>query len=44
VWLKIEPQAAGKGYEFVNGIVGGAVPREFIPAVDKGIQEAVQTG
>ncbi len=44
VWLKIEPLAAGKGYEFVNGIVGGAVPREFIPAVDKGIQEAVQTG
>ena len=44
VWLKIEPLGAGKGYEFVNGIVGGAVPREFIPAVDKGIQEAVQTG
>ncbi|HXP65784.1 MAG TPA: elongation factor G [Steroidobacteraceae bacterium] len=44
VWLKIEPQAAGKGYEFVNGIVGGTVPREYIPAVDKGIQEAVQTG
>jgi elongation factor G len=44
VWLKIEPLASGKGYEFVNGIVGGAVPREFIPAVDKGIREAVQTG
>jgi elongation factor G len=44
VWLKIEPQETGKGYNFVNGIVGGAVPREFIPAVDKGIQEAVQTG
>ena len=44
VWLKIEPLEVGKGYEFVNGIVGGAVPREFIPAVDKGIQEAVQTG
>jgi elongation factor G len=44
VWLKIEPQEPGKGYQFVNGIVGGAVPREFIPAVDKGVQEAVQTG
>jgi elongation factor G len=44
VWLKIEPQETGKGYTFVNGIVGGAVPREFIPAVDKGVQEAVQTG
>jgi elongation factor G len=44
VWLKIEPNAQGKGYEFVNGIVGGTVPREFIPAVDKGIREAVETG
>jgi elongation factor G len=44
VWLKLEPLPPGKGYEFVNGIVGGTVPREFIPAVDKGIQEAVQTG
>jgi elongation factor G len=44
VWLKIEPLPQGKGYEFVNGIVGGTVPREYIPAVDKGIQEAVQTG
>jgi elongation factor G len=44
VWLKIEPQPAGKGYEFVNGIVGGTVPREFVPAVDKGIREACETG
>ena len=44
VWLKIEPNAEGKGYEFVNGIVGGVVPREFIPAVDKGVKEAVDTG
>ena len=44
VWLKLEPNALGKGYEFVNGIVGGTVPREFIPAVDKGIKEAVETG
>jgi elongation factor G len=44
VWLKIEPNEQGKGYEFINGIVGGAVPREYIPAVDKGIKEAVDTG
>jgi elongation factor G len=44
VWLKIEPHEQGKGYEFVNGIVGGTVPREYIPAVDKGIKEAVETG
>jgi elongation factor G len=44
VWLKIEPNAEGKGYEFINGVVGGTVPREFIPAVDKGIKEAVDTG
>jgi elongation factor G len=44
VWLKIEPQPAGKGFEFVDAIKGGAVPREFIPAVQKGVQEALQDG
>jgi elongation factor G len=44
VYLKIEPQEAGAGYEFVNEIVGGVVPREYIPAVDKGIQEAMGNG
>jgi elongation factor G len=44
VWLTIEPNAAGKGYEFVNGIVGGSIPKEYIPAVDKGIKEACETG
>jgi elongation factor G len=44
VWLKIEPLDEGKGYEFVNGIVGGAVPREYIPAVDKGVKEALEGG
>jgi len=44
VWIKIEPQQAGKGYEFENAIVGGAIPREYIPAVDKGIQEQMQNG
>ena len=44
VWLKLEPNDAGKGYEFINGIVGGSVPREFIPAIDKGVKEAVDTG
>jgi elongation factor G len=44
IWLKLEPNAPGKGYEFINAIVGGAVPREFIPAVDKGVKEAVDTG
>jgi len=44
VWLKLEPQAAGKGYEFVNGITGGSVPKEYIPAVDKGVREALETG
>jgi elongation factor G len=44
VWLKIEPLEEGGGYEFVDEIVGGAVPKEFIPAVDKGIQEQLQNG
>ncbi len=44
VYIKLEPQEAGKGYEFVNGIVGGVIPKEYIPAVDKGIQEAMRTG
>jgi elongation factor G len=44
VYLKIEPQEAGVGYEFVNAIVGGVVPKEYIPAVDKGIQEAMKNG
>jgi elongation factor G len=44
VWLKIEPNEAGKGYEFVDAIKGGVVPREFIPAVDKGLQDAVTSG
>jgi elongation factor G len=44
VWLRIEPQEEGAGYEFVNEIVGGVVPKEYIPAVDKGIQEQLQSG
>jgi elongation factor G len=44
VWLKLEPRESGEGYEFVNNIVGGVVPREYIPAVDKGIQEAMGNG
>ena len=44
VWLKIEPNEAGKGYEFVDAIKGGTVPREYIPAVDKGLQDAIKSG
>ncbi len=44
VFLRIEPQEAGAGYEFVNEIVGGVVPREYIPAVDKGVQEQMENG
>jgi elongation factor G len=44
VWLRIEPREAGTGYQFENAIVGGVVPREYIPAVDKGVQEALGNG
>jgi elongation factor G len=44
VWIKIEPQEPGTGYAFENGIVGGVIPREYIPAVDKGIQEQLGSG
>ena len=44
VWLILEPQAPGKGFEFVNEIVGGSIPREYIPAVEKGVKEAMAKG
>jgi elongation factor G len=44
VWLKLEPQPHGTGYEFVDGIKGGRVPKEFIPAVKKGVDEALLDG
>jgi elongation factor G len=44
VWLKVEPSGAGKGFEFVDAIKGGSVPREYIPAVQKGINEAIPSG
>ena len=44
VVLKLEPQKLGGGYEFINAISGGAIPKEYIPAVDKGIQEQMQNG
>ena len=44
VKIKVEPLEAGKGYEFVNNIVGGVIPKEYIPAVDQGIQGAMQAG
>ncbi len=44
VWLTLEPQVPGKGFEFVSRIVGGAIPREYIPAVQKGVLEAMERG
>lgn len=44
VWLKIEPQERGAGFEFENAIVGGVIPREFIPAVEKGVKEQMENG
>jgi len=44
VKIRVEPNESGKGYEFVNSIVGGAIPKEYIPAVDAGIQGAMQAG
>ena len=44
VWLRLEPQQAGKGYEFVDAVKGGSVPREYIPAVQKGIRDSIPNG
>jgi elongation factor G len=44
VWIKLEPQQAGAGFEFVDAVKGGAIPREYIPAVEKGIREATDNG
>jgi elongation factor G len=44
VWIKLEPNEQGKGYEFVDAVKGGTVPREYIPAVDKGLQETLPNG
>jgi len=43
-WIRVEPGPPGSGFEFVNKIVGGVIPREYIPAVEKGVREAMQTG
>jgi elongation factor G len=44
VWIKLEPQPPGSGFEFVDAVKGGAIPREYIPAVEKGIKEATENG
>jgi len=44
VWIRVEPQEAGKGFEFVDAIKGGSVPREYIPAVQRGLQETLPAG
>lgn len=44
VWLRVDPLSRGKGFEFVDAIVGGVVPKEFIPAVRKGVEETMETG
>jgi elongation factor G len=44
VWIKFEPMERGKGFEFVDAIVGGSIPREFIPGVEKGLEEAINSG
>jgi len=44
VWLRVEPMESGSGYEWVNKIVGGVVPKEYIPAVDKGVREQLENG
>lgn len=44
VWVRLEPREPGSGYEFENAIVGGVIPREYIPAVDKGIKEQMENG
>ena len=44
VWLELEPLEKGKGFEFENGIIGGTVPREYVPAVEKGVREAMESG
>jgi elongation factor G len=44
VWLKVEPLESGKGFEFINGIVGGSVPREYVKPTEEGVREAMETG